>query len=232
MYTLQKTFKSLEVYDIIFSAANIVNSIFDLDSFSIYDIRYGNQNIWEYSSIHKHELLKNAWTIAPKFDTLISHEFCKNILFHKFNKSLLLDFIYLSNLPNEEFTIKNLEKMIRYCVALRSANCSVYSAVMCSLLSNLLPKEYNKTLMIKGAHKDNHAVIFLNIQQNVFVIDLWAKSILKNKFGLICSSDEYIKKSSEIGIMKHFDLFSLHRLTEYSRTLDVNIFLKKIKHLL
>lgn len=200
----QEIFKSLEVYDIIFSMAEHVNKIFDLDSLSLY----------------KYVLTNQGYIVEPYLTDFVNDDWRNHFTTHQ---NIFVHLIDLWQLPK---TSDNLKKVVQCCIVLRSANCMIYSIVMCSILSKLLPKKYSDTLIINTAQQDDHVVLFLHINERLFVIDLWARNIIKNKFGLICNYTDYIKNCSEVKIMKHFDFLPHHEITKQSKQLDLRYLLK------
>jgi hypothetical protein len=203
----QEISDTLKVYDIIFSMASNIHSIFEFDSFSIYDY---DDLVCEHN--FKIKINEKTYAIKPKFNQTICLKFYKHILK---NTSTFIQYFYLRSEYKRQSTKENLEKMILTSVNFKSACCYDYAVIMCSILNKLLPSEYQKSLMIHGGIKDDHAVVLLKICNEIFVIDLWAKHILKNQFGLICKYEDYVGHASKLGIMKHFDLVSFLYLVCY-----------------
>lgn len=214
----QNNFKTLEVYDIIFSMAKHVHNIFEFDSFSIYDY---DDLVCEHD--FKIKIHENIYAIKSKFNQPICLKFYNHVLK---NTSTFIQYFYLRSEYKRKSTKENLERMIQNSVNFKSACCYDYAVIMCSILNKLLPSEYQKSLMINGGIKDDHAVIFLKIYNEIFVIDLWAKHLFKNQFGLICKYEDYVKHASRLGIMKHFDLVPLPEVTTLSKSLDLRYLLK------
>jgi hypothetical protein len=204
----------------IFNIAAQVHQIYDLNPLSLYKI--DNTNNSQNNSIYPIQLEDGNYNVLPLFDEPICTKWYNHMLQNKDNLFEYYSFRYKYKL---ETNADNLRKIIISSARLRSATCFDYSVLMCSILNQELPKEYSKTLQIRYSEKDSHVVLFIDIDNVKFVIDLWAKYFIKNKSGLICCYEDYIKSATASKFMKHFEFSEGPISTEQSKALDLRFLL-------